>query len=225
MTLVNFVIIVAFYKELKLATFDAGLAAALGFSPAVIHYALMGLVSMTTVGAFSAVGAILVVALMIVPAATAYLLTDRLSWMIGLSVLIGAGSAAAGYYAALELNVSISGMMVVALGVCFAVAVLFSPTQGIVVRFARRRRLRVRYDTDSLLLHLYHHRTGSESREHITSELRWTEQKLAAAFERGRDAGFLELSNDRIALTASGRQAAERILSTLGKAPVVPATA
>src|SRR5262249_47108473 len=56
-----------FYKELKLATFDAGLAAALGFSPALVHYGLMALVSVTAVGAFDAVGSILVVALMIVP--------------------------------------------------------------------------------------------------------------------------------------------------------------
>jgi manganese/zinc/iron transport system permease protein len=81
-----------FYKELKLTTFDPGLAAALGFSPLLMHYATMTVLSITTVGAFTAVGAILVVALVIVPAATAYLLTDRLAVMIGLSVVIGAGS-------------------------------------------------------------------------------------------------------------------------------------
>ena len=85
----NLLFIAVFYKELKLATFDAGLAAALGFVPVVIHYGLMGLVSITAVGAFDAVGSILVVALMIAPPATAYLLTDRLSRLIGLSVLIG----------------------------------------------------------------------------------------------------------------------------------------
>jgi manganese/zinc/iron transport system permease protein len=71
LALINLLFVAIFYKELKLATFDAGLAATLGFSPALIHYALMTLVSLTTVGAFTAVGAILVVALLIVPAATA----------------------------------------------------------------------------------------------------------------------------------------------------------
>src|SRR5690606_39215724 len=61
----NIVAISLFYKELKLATFDAGLAAALGFAPGLIHYGLMSLVSVTAVGAFDAVGSILVVALMI----------------------------------------------------------------------------------------------------------------------------------------------------------------
>jgi manganese/zinc/iron transport system permease protein len=77
--LINVLFIGIFYKELKLTTFDPGLAAALGFSPVLIHYARMYILSMTSVGAFSAVGAVLVVALVIVPAATAYLLTDRLA--------------------------------------------------------------------------------------------------------------------------------------------------
>src|SRR5690606_8944193 len=68
LTLINLALIVAFYKELKLSTFDPSLSAALGFSPVILHYGLMTVVSTTTVGAFSAVGAILVVALMIVPA-------------------------------------------------------------------------------------------------------------------------------------------------------------
>ena len=65
--LLNLIFIALFYKELKLATFDPALAAALGFLPAVIHYALMTLVSLTAVGAFDAVGSVLVVAFMIAP--------------------------------------------------------------------------------------------------------------------------------------------------------------
>ena len=80
--LLNVLFIAVFYKELKLATFDAGLAAVLGFSPGFLHYGLMALVSVTAVGAFDAVGSILVVALMIAPPATAYLLVDRLSLML-----------------------------------------------------------------------------------------------------------------------------------------------
>ena len=108
---INVVFIRSFYKELKLATFDANLAATLGFSPALIHYGLMTLVSITAVGAFDAVGSILVVALMIAPPATAYLLTDRLSRMIGLSSLIGVASAIAGYWFAHYQDASIAGSM------------------------------------------------------------------------------------------------------------------
>ncbi|MEO8323761.1 MAG: metal ABC transporter permease, partial [Actinomycetota bacterium] len=89
----NLIFIRTFFKELKLTTFDPTLAAALGFSPAIVHYALMGLVSVTAVGAFDAVGSILVVALMVGPPATGYLMTNDLRRMIGYSVGIAVLSA------------------------------------------------------------------------------------------------------------------------------------
>jgi uncharacterized membrane protein len=92
--LLNLAFVLLGYKELKLATFDAGLAASLGLAPALLHTALMTVVSITAVGAFAAVGAILTVALFIVPPATAYLLTDRLPVMIGLGAALGALAAA-----------------------------------------------------------------------------------------------------------------------------------
>jgi len=79
------------YKELKLASFDPGLARALGLRPGALHYALMLLVSLVAVGAFDAVGSILVVAFFIIPPAAAYLLTNRLWVMLVLSALIGSG--------------------------------------------------------------------------------------------------------------------------------------
>ena len=104
------------FKELKLATFDAGLAATLGFSPAVLHYGLMSLVSVTAVASFDAVGLVLVVALMVGPPAAAHLLTDRLPRMMGLAVLLGAVSAIGGYWLARWLDVSIAGAMAATVG-------------------------------------------------------------------------------------------------------------
>src|SRR5690606_27519857 len=80
--------VLLFYKELKITTFDPALAASLGIAPAVVQYGFMTLVSVTAVGAFDAVGSILVVALMIAPPAAAYLLSDRLPVVIGLSALL-----------------------------------------------------------------------------------------------------------------------------------------
>src|SRR5690606_32548205 len=125
--LLNLVLIVLFYKELKLATFDSALAAALGFSPALIHYGLMASVSVTAVGAFDHVGSILVIALMIAPPAAAYLLTDQLSRMLVLSVVIAVASAIGGYYAARLFNVNISGAMATITGVFFLTALIFAP--------------------------------------------------------------------------------------------------
>uniref|UniRef100_UPI00403F19B1 metal ABC transporter permease n=1 Tax=Niallia sp. XMNu-256 TaxID=3082444 RepID=UPI00403F19B1 len=76
------VIIGAFYKEWKLTTFDSALAVSLGIPVMVLHYLFMTLVSITTVAGFDAVGAIMVVAMMIAPAASAYLWIDRLSMMM-----------------------------------------------------------------------------------------------------------------------------------------------
>ncbi len=140
--LLNLGLIVLFYKELKLATFDPALAAALGFAPGLIHYGLMGLVSVTAVGAFETVGSILVVALMIAPPASAYLLTDRLPRLLGLSVLFGALSAVGGYWAAHLLDASIAGSMASAAGLLFALVFLFAPERGLVAAAARRARQR-----------------------------------------------------------------------------------
>lgn len=138
LVVLNLAVVLALYKELKIATFDADQAASLGFSPVIIHYSLMALVSVTAVGGFSAVGAVLVVALFIVPAATARLLTSRLPVMIVLACGIGAASALVGSLAAFALDCSVSGAIVSTAGVFFLLAMLFSPEYGTLPRLMRR---------------------------------------------------------------------------------------
>ncbi|GIW06472.1 MAG: zinc ABC transporter permease [Dehalococcoidia bacterium] len=132
--LVDLAFVLLLYKELKLATFDPALAASLGFPPVWLHYALMAMVSVTAVGGFTAVGAVLVVALFIVPPATAFLLTDRLPRLIALSVLLGVGGAIAGTLAAFALDTSVAGAIASVTGLIFGLALLFSPTQGLLRR-------------------------------------------------------------------------------------------
>jgi manganese/zinc/iron transport system permease protein len=209
LTLLNLALVGLFYKELKLATFDPGLAAALGFSPVLVHYTLMTAVSVTTVGAFAAVGAILVVALMIVPAATAYLLTDRLALMVALSVGAGAASAVSGYYLAVAFDVSISGMMAVCSGALFAAAALLSPSHGIVARSIRRARLRQRFAVELLLLHLHHHETLGETRASLAAELNWSSAWLGRVIRGAQRDGLLTSGNAGVQLTDHGHAAAE----------------
>ena len=125
--LINVILITVFYKELKIVTFDPMLASLLGFSPGLVHYGLMTLVSLTAVGAFEAVGSVLVVAFMIGPPLTAYLLTDELKKMLLLSAGFGALSGILGYHAALLPDVSIAGGMAVTTGLIFAVVFIFAP--------------------------------------------------------------------------------------------------
>ncbi|MFT7118604.1 MAG: manganese/zinc/iron transport system permease protein, partial [Flavobacteriales bacterium] len=141
--LITLALLLAFYKELKLSTFDIGLSSALGFSPVVMHYGLMSIASVTTVVSFDAVGAILVVALMIAPAAAAYLLTTDLKKMILLSVLFGIVSAIGGYYFAVWLDASISGSITTVLGLIFLLVYLFAPSMGLIAVLFRHKRQRI----------------------------------------------------------------------------------
>jgi manganese/zinc/iron transport system permease protein len=209
----NIVLIAVFYKELKLASFDAGLAVALGFSPAVVHYGLMSMVSVTAVGAFDAVGSILVVALMIAPPAAAYLLTDRLGLMLALSAGIGVASAIAGYWVAHWLDASIAGSMAAAAGVFFALAWLFAPERGLVALARRRARQRWEFAQTMLTIHLLNHEgspeAAEESRvEHLTHHLRW-EPEFADRVVRGAERGGLVTpAGGRLVLTDRGRAVA-----------------
>ncbi len=215
----NGLFVALFYKELKLATFDAGLAAALGFSPVLIHYALMGVVSVTTVGAFTAVGAILVVALMIVPAATAYLLTDRLPLMLGIAVLCGSLAAVLGFWVALALDASVAGSIAVMTGVLFGLALLWSPTHGLIAKQRRRARQRLHFARQTLLVHLLHHEAASNaaaenSVQHLSGELRWTPELARRVVETALRAGLIEQDAELLRLTAVGREQAQANLQT-----------
>jgi len=116
-------IILLFYKQLKISSFDPAMAQAVGINERLWHYVLMGMVSLTVVAAFESVGAILVVAMLIIPGATAHLLTHRLHHLLIFSVLIGAICAVGGFYGAALFDASIAGFMAVVGGLVFAGAV------------------------------------------------------------------------------------------------------
>lgn len=113
------------YKELFLTTFDTGFAAATGVSVTLWHYLLMGAVSFTTVGAFESVGAILVVAFLIVPPATAYLLTEDFKKMMLITSVLGLVISFCGYYLAVWLDGSIAGAMTVVAGFLFGMVFVY----------------------------------------------------------------------------------------------------
>lgn len=129
----NIAFITVFYKELKITSFDPALAKTLGFRPEVMHYSLMTLVAITTVAAFEAVGSILVIAMLIVPAATAYLLTNRLISMILLSVFFAIISSFLGHLSAITVpklwgfeDTTTAGMMALVGGLLFFLCCLWT---------------------------------------------------------------------------------------------------
>jgi manganese/zinc/iron transport system permease protein len=135
--LVTVLLIVTFYKELLVSSFDPALAFSLGINATVVHYALMCWLSVVVVSAFEAVGAILVIAMLILPGATAALLSHRLPVILVLTVVHAALSAALGVHLGTWLNCSLAGAMVVMGGVLFTFAWVFGP-QGLLWRAFRR---------------------------------------------------------------------------------------
>lgn len=144
--LANIAFILSFYKQLKICSFDPAMARAVGLNERLWHYLLMTMVSLTVVAAFESVGAILVVAMLIVPGATAYLLTHRLSVMLVLSGIIGAASAIGGFFAASAIDASISGAMAVVSGLILAIVMI---TTILVRRISAKRHVRTSRETDT----------------------------------------------------------------------------
>jgi manganese/zinc/iron transport system permease protein len=217
--ILNLLFILLFYKELKLATFDAGLAAVLGFSPGLIHYSLMALVSVTAVGAFDAVGSILVVALMIAPPSTAYLLTDRLSWMLVLSALMGVVVALGGYWFAHWIDASIAGCMASTAGLIFILTFLLAPGRGIAAIAFRRSRQRLEFAQTMLAVHLYHHEglpdeTRENSVEHLHEHLKWRQSFAERVVRHARQRELLTQQNGLLVLTERGKSAARDAITT-----------
>lgn len=142
--LLNLAFVVGFFKELRIVSFDPELADTMGFRSNRMHYLLMSLVAITTVAAFEAVGSIIVIAMLIVPAATAHLLTDRLGMMILLSAVFAAAAAVLGHISALTVpgwfgfaDTSTSGMMAVMTGLFFFLVLFAAPKYGVLAKRMR----------------------------------------------------------------------------------------
>lgn len=209
-----------FFKELRIAAFDPGLATTQGFSAGFMHYALMILVAAATVAAFEAVGSILVIAMLVCPAATARLLTDRLSTQIWMSLGIALATGVGGYLCATAAPawlgadaVSVSGMMTVVAGGLLALAAVFSPSHGIVARGVRRRALARSIEVDDLLGALYRLREGGESGAPASSLAAALGGRSAArAIVTARGRGLVEERDGGVSLTALGLDAARAIV-------------
>ena len=137
--LIVLVVLLAKRSDLMLYAFDPTHARAVGMSPPFLSGLLLGLLALTTVVTLQAVGVILVVAMLITPGATAYLLTDRFSRMLVIAPAVSAACAITGIYVSYYLDVASGGCVVLAQGAVFTLAYLFSPSQGLITRFARHR--------------------------------------------------------------------------------------
>jgi manganese transport system permease protein len=135
-------LVTLFYKELLVSTFDPTMAQSYGLPNKWIHYALMVVLTMVTVASLQTVGIVLVVAMLITPAATAYLLTNRLSVMIYLAAFFGIIASVLGLYFSFIYNLASGATIVLVSASMFAMAFFFSPSQGLVWKTLKARKNR-----------------------------------------------------------------------------------
>lgn len=173
--LFNALVVFLFYRQWALSTFDPTLARAQGIPVGWFHYALAAMVAVTCVVSFRAVGNILVVAMLIVPSATAYLCCSRLSSMIGLSVIVATATAILGHLSAISVphwigfkSANSAAMIAVVSGLLLLLAVIASPKSGLVERWFSQRTLARRIVGEDILALLYREsevqRTGLAAR-------------------------------------------------------------
>lgn len=202
--------VVLLYKELLLHSFDAVFAAAIGLPGRALHYLLMLLLSLTVVASLQTVGLVLVVAMLITPASTAYLLTDRFERMLVLSAAIGVLSAVAGLYSSYYWNVSSGAAIVLVATLLFFLAMLFAPKRGLVLQRVRARRAMQRTAREDALKHAYALTnegtgvTGAALAARLGSSTRQAESWLGALRREGL------LRNG--ALTPQGERRAEELI-------------
>lgn len=207
--------IVVAWKELQIVSFDAALARAMGLPARLIHLALMGVVAMVTVASFESVGSILVVPMLIVPAATARLLVDRLSTTLMLAALCGALAAILGYLASVAFperkSPSAAGMMAVVAGLQLGLAVLFSPRYGLASRWLRNLLLAVKIAAEDIVARLYRaEERGLDVAASEDASTSWL-VRLLAQF-RVRRQGWVVGHAGELRLTSRGRQQAQSIV-------------
>ena len=215
--ILNLTFIIVFYKELKIATFDASLATTLGLSPVLIHYGLMTLVSMTTVGAFDAVGSILVVALIAGPPATAYLMTDNLTRMLVLSVVIGCVNAVVGYWIAYLSNVSIAGAIATMTLIVFVLVFMIVPNRGLIAIARRHIRQKWEFAQTMLVIHLFNHEGLPEAQAeseiaHLFEHLQWEPTFASCVVKYALNNRYVSQNASQLMLTDRGRAIAQREL-------------
>ncbi|MEZ5942371.1 MAG: metal ABC transporter permease [Planctomycetaceae bacterium] len=169
MLLLNLGLVCLFFKELQVSAFDPAMANSLGIGSRWMHYGTMTVTALTVLTAFQTVGSIIVVGLLVVPAATALLLTERLSRVIILSMIVAATSAVIGHFLAKTLPMRLfiplgltnvqdagtSGMIAATAGGVFLLALLVAPQKGLLAKGMSRLQLSLKMAGDDVLGALY----------------------------------------------------------------------
>lgn len=207
--LINLAFIVIFFKELKVTTFDPQFAKIAGFSGGLLFYGLMTLTSFTTVVAFEAVGAILVISFLIAPAASAYLISKNLKTMILLSVVYSIINSILGFVFAMYFNLSMSGMTATIAGITFFLTFLLN-RNGLLMRILSQKKKHEEFKKDTFLIHVGNHELEANSKEElglatIDKHLSWKKEDIDKYVQILIDENKLRIEEGIYKLTEKGR--------------------
>ncbi len=228
--MLNAVCIAVFFKQWQVSTFDPLLSQAQGISPTLFHYVLASLVAVTCIASFEAVGNILVVAMLVVPAATAFLLCRRLETMILISIVVGSASAIAGHLLAITVpvafgfrSVNSAAMMAVTCGFFLVLAVVLSPKAGVLMRLLEQRTVSRKIVGEDILALLYRksERTmqadtaaNSEALRmcDIANQLEISLKKLTSVASELVREGWVSMTQTTVTLTSEGHRVAQNLI-------------
>ena len=206
-TVLSILTISVFYKEFLLTSFDAGFARVAGFPAQAIHYGLMLLLAFSVVIALQAVGVVLVSAMLITPAAAAYLLTDRMSRMLWLAAFFGMAAGAVGAFLSyLGPNLPTGPFMVLGATTVFVIAFLFGPRHGVVMRWWRQRSRAQRVQRENTLKSMYHVLEAREFKGDGVSMRELSERRRETIEEAKQQVGQLR-QHDLVTLQEEGNVA------------------
>ena len=223
--IINLVILAIWFKAFRIAAFDPEQARAQGMRPDLMHHLLMGMTAVTTVASFEAVGSIIVVAMIIVPAVCARLFASNLISMLCLASFLALTSALLGHLGAVELphlmgygSVPTSGMIAVIGGCLLFGGILINPTHGVVPKSIRRWHFRFQTTTEDLLALAWRleERGAQSSARVLTHDLTTARQvsrlEIALSLRQLLNQGDLEREKDLISLTEAGRKRAATLV-------------
>lgn len=205
--------VVAFYRYFFITTFESVVAKTLGFSVGTIHYFLMLLLSFAVVASLQSVGVILVVAMLITPASTAYLLTERLSKMVIISGMVGLISAVLGLIVSILLETTPGPAMTVVATLLYLMAVLFAPSKGLISKALVQRRKRMKILREDILkqsVRLLEKRELTLSA--LSNKLGRKEAILRRQMRKLSASGLLMTNGEEISLTAEGMEAGYQLI-------------
>lgn len=205
--------VAVFYRYLFVSTFQAVIAQTMGISVKMVHYFLMLLLSFAVVASLQTVGVILVVAMLITPASTALLLSNRLPTVLVLAGTLGLLSAVIGLLLAIQLETTPGPAMAVTATLIYLLAVFFAPHKGLVFRSAQKRKLRTRIRMEDIIKRSFHlQNAGNLGLDQLSQQLELSTRSISKAIQVLSKQRFFELDHDKIILTPRGQELARRLV-------------